>query len=198
MDTLSKYIYQYHQEVLTARISLVFTSYSSLLTIFLSDPSRQRPVFALSDECNFLLDGQQRCVCEGVYWTISLRSLSSWQCPVYLVRFTWMVCELRFKWSYSFCFLGWRFRGLFKTVISIFMTFSPQIFFRYCVKIHLVQPYNITQTATTWKNSRFISLDIIFPYDRQPVNSSRRFPYTYVDIIISRWDTAGDEYELVY
>ena len=58
------------------------------------------------------------------------------------------------------------------------------------VKVHVVQPYSSTDTATACKNCYFIR-KIGFSYDLC-------LPNAYVDITFSRWDVAAEVCELVY
>ena len=47
-------------------------------------------------------------------------------------------------------------QDLFKAVRSILVSFTPSLFSKCFVRSQMVQPYNSTDTATSWKNSSFI------------------------------------------
>ena len=71
-----------------------------------------------ADESRFLLVGQHWC---------GLVKRSIWECCLWVhlyfqtcfVHLTWMVCEMRGKWSYSCCFVSCCFQELFKRACSI-------------------------------------------------------------------------------
>ena len=74
-----------------------------------------------TQSCKYLLT--LVCPCIGVHKRMSFMSLSLFtqQCPVCLVCFTSMVCEMDGKWPYNYCFVGYCFQDLFKTAHSIFV-----------------------------------------------------------------------------
>ena len=59
------------------------------------------------------------------------------QCLACLAWLNWRICEMGGKWLYSYSFVGCCFQNLF-------------------IKVQVVQSYNSTDMATTWKNFHFI------------------------------------------
>ena len=78
------------------------------------------------------------------------------QYPACLACLTRMVCEMSGKWPYNCYFVGCCFQDLFKTARSILMKFSYSLFLMRFVNVHVVHPYSSMNTATAWKESRFI------------------------------------------
>ena len=79
--------------------------------------------------------------------------------------------------------------------ISIWFFF---FFYKHSNSVQVIQPYNSSDTATTWKKLPFIR-EIRFPHDRKAAKSSPRLLYTYFDIasLYTYFDIAAEEYELV-
>ena len=59
----------------------------------------------------------------------------------------------------------------------------------------MVQPYNITDTATAWKNSNSVLSE---RSDFYIVDKLSCFINAYLDIAFNRWDIATEVYEQVY
>ena len=78
--------------------------------------------------------------------------------PPCLVRLTWMDFEIGGKWPYSFCFMESCRQELFKITRTILMYFPSSIAMRF-VSVHMMQLYSSIDTATAWKNIRFILSD---------------------------------------
>ena len=85
----------------SARISLTPSSNPSLSSIASGWSSRLHPVLYVGSRWS-------PCLCEGVYRSTSLMSLSLLfqQCPTCLVRLTRIVSMMGGKWTYSCCFVG--------------------------------------------------------------------------------------------
>ena len=68
--------------------------------------------------------------CEGVYGSISFRSLPLLlhQCPACLVRLTWIVFVMVGRWQYCYCFVECCSLDLFNTARSILLEL-PSILF---------------------------------------------------------------------
>ena len=81
------------------------------------------------------------------------------RCIICLTHLTWMICEMEGRRPYSCCFVRYCFQDLFKTAHHILLKFPSS--FSLCVlfSIHVVHPYSIIDTATTWKKSHFILLN---------------------------------------
>ena len=82
----------------------------------------------------------------SMYRSLSLL-LQQW--PVRFAPLTRIVCEIGSKWLYNCCFAGCCFQDMFKTAHSILVLFLSCFFFRYFVKVGLVQPYNSTDMTTS-------------------------------------------------
>ena len=135
------------------------------------------------------------CLCVRVHWRtlIMSSSLLLLQCLPFLVHLTWIVCQLGAKWPYDSCFVGCCFQDWFKTAQSILVSFPSNFFSMRFVRVHVVQTYNSTDTASTWKKSYFIRR-----IRWKPANNCQCFLDVYVDIVFSRWDIATEVYELVF
>ena len=92
-------------------------------------------------------------------------------------------------------FVDWSFQDLFTAACSILVLFQSSFFFRCFVKVQVVQPYSSTDTATTWKNSRFILWER--SHFHLVVNVSIAI-YAYVNIVFSWWDIVTKVYELIH
>ena len=69
---------------------------------------------------------------------------------------------------------------------SFHLALSPCV----SLRVQVVHSYSSADTATVWKKSRFILSEIIFPYNRQPVNNSPSVCWhtLFVDeILLSRY-----------
>ena len=86
-------------------------------------------------------------------------SLLFQQCPSYLARLTWIILEMRGRWSYNCFFVGCCFHNLFTIARSILVQFPFSSFSIRLVSVHVVHPYSRINTITTWKKLRFILLD---------------------------------------
>ena len=64
------------------------------------------------------------CLCVGV----NRRTLFISSCTTCLAHLTWMVCEMRGKWPYSYRFVGCYYQNLFKTTRSILVHFPTRFF----------------------------------------------------------------------
>ena len=67
-----------------------------------------------------------------------------------------MVCEIRGKEPYSYCFLGCCFLDLFKTAHDILVQFPSSFSSTRFDRLHGVQPFSSTNTAKAWNNFCFI------------------------------------------
>ena len=121
------YIYIYHHHVvLLARISLTLTSHFSLSFIASGRSSGIHPVS--SHSCCMYVRAVRPAFARpyvGVHRSTSLMSSSLLlqQCPVCLVRLTWIVFVMGGRWPYSWCFVGNCLQDLFnisrrRTIIS--------------------------------------------------------------------------------
>ena len=90
----------------------------------------------------------------------STGELHLWVCPYFSnsaqhVSFRWFA-----RWEVSghtaAVLSGWCFKELFKAVCNILMQFQFSFSSKHFAEVQVVQPYNSTKTATTWKNSDFI------------------------------------------
>ena len=75
----------------------------------------------------------------GIHWSTSLMSSSLLlqQCPVCLVRLTWIVFVMQGRLAYSWCFVGCCLQDLFNIACSI-LVLLPSSFFSSCfVSVHL-------------------------------------------------------------
>ena len=104
-----------HQGMLITQISLTLFHPPVLSSIALGKSSWQHPVSVQSWWMQAFV-GRPTLVCVGVHRRMSLMSSTLLYQPfsAYLDRFTWMVCEIGYKWSYSIVF-----QDLFKTACSI-------------------------------------------------------------------------------
>ena len=116
------YIYIYHHVALLAQISLTLSRHPFLSSVALGRFSRLHPILAQSC-CIQVLTGRPTCSrpCEGIHRSISLMSSSILlkQCPVYLVRLTWIVFMIGGRRPYSCCFIGCCLQQLFNIAHSI-------------------------------------------------------------------------------
>ena len=106
---LIEHIYHHHHVALVARISLALSRHSSLSFIAPGRSSGQHPVS--SHSCwMYVRAGRPAFAwpCVGVHKSTSLMSSSLLllQCPVCLVRLTWIVFVIGGRWSYSWCLVG--------------------------------------------------------------------------------------------
>ena len=81
------------------------------------------------------------------------------QCPVCLVRLTWMVSEIGGWWPYSCCFVGCWFQDLFDITRSILVQFPFSFLSVRFVSVHVVHPYRNMDTTAAWKKVCFILSD---------------------------------------
>ena len=99
--------HHHHHVLLVARISLALSRLSSLSFITLGRSSGQHPVF--SHSCwMYVRAGRPAFACVGIHKSTSLMSSSPLlqQCPVCLVRLTWIVFVIGGRWPYSWCLVG--------------------------------------------------------------------------------------------
>ena len=90
-------------------------------------------------------DNEYKFMLVGHHLWVSPCSSSSTQCVLHILL-EWLV-RWEVKWLYHSSFIGCCFQDLFKTEYSIFCSF---------IKVQVVQPYNITDMTTIWKNLHFI------------------------------------------
>ena len=62
-------------------------------------------------------------------------SLLEKQCPACLVCLTWMLSEIRDRWPYEFCFVGYYIQDLFEKARSIPTWFESTFFSERFVKV---------------------------------------------------------------
>ena len=86
-------------------------------------------------------------------------SLHLQQCPVCLVRLTWMVLEMGSKWPYNSCFLGCCFLDLFNIARSIPLQLPSSLFSIRFVSVHVEHPYCSIDMIVAREKSCFILLD---------------------------------------
>ena len=67
-----------------------------------------------------------------------------------LVRLTWMICEVRVKWLYSYCLVGYCFQDLFKIALRILVSFPSSLLSIRLISVQVVHLYSNSNTATTW------------------------------------------------
>ena len=78
------------------------------------------------------------------------------QSPACLVCLTWLVCVIKVKWPYSWCFMGFICSKQFTAFLcNFYLTFSLSF-----QLVHMVQTYSCTDIDTTWQKSRFILSEI--------------------------------------
>ena len=114
--------HHHHHFTLVARISLTLSRHSYLSFIALGRSSGQHPVS--SHSCWMYVHAGRPAFarpCVGVHKSTSLMSSSLLlqQCPVCLVRLTWIVFVIGGRWPYSWCLVGCCRQGLFKIARSI-------------------------------------------------------------------------------
>ena len=107
----------HHHIALVARISLTLSRHSSISFIALGRSSGQHPVS--SHSCwMYVRAGRPAFArpCVGVHKSTSLMSSSLLlqQCPVCLVRLTWIVFVIGGRWPYNWCLVGCYRQDLFK------------------------------------------------------------------------------------
>ena len=119
------YIYHhYSQGELIARILVTVSHYPSPSAIVLDESSWRHSESAQTWWKKIFANYSTLVYpCIGVH---RRTSLMSWpvllqQYSVYFARLTWMVCEIRNKWPYSYCFVECCFQDLFKTASSILL-----------------------------------------------------------------------------
>ena len=100
------HVYHHHHVVLVARISLTLSRHFSLLFIASGRSSELHPVS--SHSCwMYVCAGRPAFArpCVGVHKSTSLMSSSLLlqQCPVCLVRLTWIVFVIGGRWPYNWC-----------------------------------------------------------------------------------------------
>ena len=115
-------IIYHHHIALVARISLTISRHFSLSFIALGRSSGQYPVS--SHSCWMYVRAGRPAVarpCVGVHKSTSLMSSSLLlqQCPVCMVRLTWIVFVIGGRWTYSWCLVGCCRQDLFKIARSI-------------------------------------------------------------------------------
>ena len=123
-NTFEKMEYNHHHHHVTppARISPTLSCHPSLSSIASGRSSRLHPVSAHYC-CIYVLADRPAFArpCEGVHRSMSLMnsSLLLRQCPVCLVRLTWIVFVMGGRWLYSCCFVGCYIQDLFNIARSI-------------------------------------------------------------------------------
>ena len=115
--------YDHHHHVMPqARISLILSRHFSLSFIVSGRSSELHPVFSHSC-CMYVRAGRPAFAWPyaGVHRSTSLMSSSLLlqQCPVCLVRLTWIICVMRGRWPYSWCLMGCCRQGLFNIARNI-------------------------------------------------------------------------------
>ena len=114
----------HHHGVPLARISLTLSRHFSLLFIVSGRSSGLHPVSSQSN-CMYVRAGRPAFArpYEGVHRSTSLMcsSLLLQQCPVYLVRLTWIVFVMGGMWPYSWCLVGCCCQDLFNIARNILM-----------------------------------------------------------------------------
>ena len=148
------YIYHHHHVALVARISLIPSRHSSLSFIALGRSSGQHSVS--SHSCwMYVRAGRPAFArpCVVVYKSTSLMSSSLLlqQCPVCLVRLTWIVFMIGGRWPYSWCLVGCLPPGLVQDCTQHSSFFSSRF-----VSVHVVHPYSSIDVTAAWKKLRFI------------------------------------------
>ena len=147
--------------VLVARISLTFSSHSSLSFIASGRSSGLHPVS--SHSCWMYVRAGRPAFdrpCVGVHKSTSLTSSSLLlqQCPACLVRLTWIAFVKGGRWPYSWCLVGCCRPDLFKIVRSILVQLPSSFFSSRFVRVHVVHPYSSIDATAAWKKLRFILL----------------------------------------
>ena len=94
----------------------------------------------------------------GMHRSISLMSSSLLlqQCPVCLVRLTWIVFVMGGRWLYSWCFVGCCHQDLFNIAHNILVLLPSSFFSSHFVSIQVVHPYSSIDTTAAWKKLCFI------------------------------------------
>ena len=77
-------------------------------------------------------------------------------CPACRVRHIWMVLEMGGRWPYSWCFVGCCILDLFNIAHRILVQFPYSFFFIRKASVHVVHPYNRTDTSAAQKKLRLI------------------------------------------
>ena len=131
-------------------------------------------------------------------WRTSLISscIIPQQCPECLVCLTWKVSGVGGKWSYNCCFVEFASRICSKhhaeSLSSSYLAFSSGV-------LQVVQPYDSTDAARAWKNSRFISSENseFYMVDNQSI--AMRVLYMRMLTMLSvDEDIATEVYEMFY
>ena len=114
--------HHHHHVVPPARISQTLFRHFFLLFIASGKSSGLHPVSSHSC-CMYVRAGRHALARPyvGVYWSTSLMSSSLLlqQCPVCLVRLTWIVFVMGGRWLYSWCFVGCCLQDLFNIARNI-------------------------------------------------------------------------------
>ena len=76
--------------------------------------------------------------CKGVHWRISFLQ----QYPAWFVCLIWMVLEMKGRWLYSCCFMGFYLQDFFSIAGSILVQFLSSFFSICLVSVHVVHPYS--------------------------------------------------------
>ena len=145
------YIYHHHHHVVPpARISLTLFRHFSLSFIASGRSSGLRPVS--SHSCCMYVRAVRPAFARlyvGVHWSTLLMSSSLLlqQCPVCLVRLTWIVFVMGGRWSYSLCLVGCCLQDLFNIARSILVKLPSSFFSSRFVSVQVVHPYSSIDTT---------------------------------------------------
>ena len=134
------YIYIYNVTP-SARMSLTLSHHPSLSSIASGRYSGQHPVQAQSCYIQVLAGRPVfACPCEGVHRSKSLMnsSLLLQQCPICLVRLTWIVFMMAGKWPHSCCFVWCCLQDLFNIARSILVQLPSSFFSIRLVSVYVV------------------------------------------------------------
>ena len=151
--------HHHHHVVLVARIFLTLSRHFSLSFIASGRSSGQHPVS--SHSCWMYVRAGRPAFARpyvGVHKSTSLMSSSLLlqQCPVCLVRLTWIVFVIGGRWPYSWCLVGCCRQDLFKIARSILVQLPSSFFSSRFVRVHVVHPYSSIDVTAAWKKLRFI------------------------------------------
>ena len=117
-------------------------------------------------------------------------SLLLQQSPTCLVRLIWMIFVMGVKWPHSCCFVGCCLQDLLNTARSILVSLSSSFFSIYLVNVHVVHPYNSTDTTIAWKKTVLFyrtSLISTWPIASPSLSTLFTIKHTYSVLSALKW-----------